>query len=392
MTELVRLMKKIIFSGILFPLRIVPVKRNRVLLLNELALKYSGNPKYVAEYLLTEYPNKFQLVIPVKKPKQYEKINSKEIRFIKFNSPQYFFYGMTSKVFLTNSGGFSYIPLRKKQYVINTWHGGGAYKTAGTDMYEDTPLFRFDLFLSSSKTNAFLSTNRRFSDELSRAMLVPRKRFWEIGMPRNDMLIHPDDSVRARIRNQIGIKKDEKLVLFAPTYRKTEDNYYKDSISIAYGLDGKKVREAFEKRFGGTWVLGYRLHPCIVNRDEYRIEDAIDLTDYEEMQELLLASDAMINDFSSTLWDYLHTGKPCFMYAADMEQYIKTTEVYTPVDRWPFPKAVSNDELIDNILTFDEKKYEDDCNEHYRELGGCETGKATELVCRRIYKVCFERS
>ena len=95
MTELVRLMKKIIFSGILFPLRIVPVKRNRVLLLNELALKYSGNPKYVAEYLLTEYPNKFQLVIPVKKPKQYEKINSKEIRFIKFNSPQYFFYGMT---------------------------------------------------------------------------------------------------------------------------------------------------------------------------------------------------------------------------------------------------------------------------------------------------------
>lgn len=58
---------------------------------------------------------------------------------------------------------------------------------------------------------------------------------------------------------------------------------------------------------------------------------AIDLTDYEDMQELLLAADAMINDFSSSMWDFMLTGNPSFMYAVDLPHYVETTEVYTPV-------------------------------------------------------------
>ena len=118
-------------------------------------------------------------------------------------------------------------------------------------------------------------------------------------------------------------------------------------------------------------------------------EGMLDLTDYEDMQELLLAADAMINDFSSSMWDFMLTGRPSFLFALDLQHYVETTEVYTRVSEWPFPKSVNNDELEKNILNFNEEDYAASCQRHYKALGGCETGEAAKLVCERIYQVCY---
>ena len=109
------------------------------------------------------------------------------------------------------------------------------------------------------------------------------------------------------------------------------------------------------------------------------------------MQELLCASDAMINDFSSSMWDFMLTGRPSFLFAVDLDHYVATTEVYTPVSEWPFPKATSNDELEQNILNFSEENYAASCDRHYRDLGGSETGEATKLICQRIYEQCYSK-
>jgi len=390
MDELIRFAKKTAMRMLLCPINLVPIKKNRVMLVNNLSLKYAGNPKYVAEYLCREYPGKFEVVMAVKNPENYAHLHEKGIKVVKFNSFDYYVNALTASVFLTNSGGHSYLPMRKKQYVINTWHGGGAYKKCGTDMYNDSALFKMDLRMQANHTNAFLSTCRRFTQEVSRAMLVPQEKFWEIGMPRDDMLIHPDEARRAQIRAELGLREDEKLILFAPTYRKPNDNYFKESIAISYGVDCDRVVNAMEKRFGGKWRFAFRFHPAVVNRDELPGENVMDLTDYEDMQDLLLAADAMINDFSSSMWDFMMTGCPSFLFAVDLDHYVATTEVYTPVSEWPFPQSVNNDELEKNILEFDEEAYAQACNRHYTSLGGCETGKATQLVCQRIYERCFE--
>ena len=389
MDELIRYAKKIVMRACLTPIKLVPVKKNRVMLVNDLSYKYAGNPKSVCEGLEQLYPGKFEIVMAVSAPSEYAHLEERGIKLVKFNSPAYFFYGLTSKVFLTNSGGFSYLPIRKKQYVINTWHGGGAYKKCGTDMYNDSELFRKDLRLQGDHTNAFLSSCRRFTEEVSRAMLVPREVFWEIGLPRNDIMLRGDAKLRRKVREKLGLQEDEKLILFAPTYRKINDNYFKDSVAISYGVDTKRVCAAMEQRFGGKWRFAIRYHPCVVNRGDMEDTGAMDLTDYEDMQELMLASDAMINDFSSSMWDFMLTGRPSFLFAVDLDHYVATTEVYTPVAEWPFLQSVNNDELERNILEFDEEKYAAACKRHYDGLGGCETGKATELVCQRIYQQCF---
>ena len=114
----------------------------------------------------------------------------------------------------------------------------------------------------------------------------------------------------------------------------------------------------------------------------------LDLSDYPDMQELLQTADAMLNDFSSSMWDFMLTGRPSFLFAVDLEHYVETTQVYTPVKDWPFPRSTNNDDLEKTILEFDEAAYAAACRRHYEELGGCETGKATELICKRIYEKC----
>ena len=379
----IRYIKKVAMSFLLFPLRIFPVVNNRVVLCNCLSYKYSGNPKYVSEYLKEHYSGKFDLVYIVNKNGDYDYLRQQGIRTVKANSLKQYFYEITSKVYLTNSGGISYVPFSKKQYVINTWHGGGSYKKDGDFYYEQNIFYRLETNLTARKTSVILSTNRQSTEIHMDTMRMPLNKFWEIGMPRNDILIRGDEEKYKKTRKNIGLGDEEKLVLYAPTYR-----HLNGPAAISYNIDAKRVCAALSKRFGGKWKFAMRLHPTVVNRDGVIPNDAIDLTDYEDIQELLLAADVMINDFSSSMWDFMLTGKPCFTYAVDLQNYVATTQVYTPVEEWPFPQSTNNDELEESILNFDEDKYRGACAHHYNSLRGCETGRACELVCERIAKVC----
>ena len=383
MREWIRYAKKICMRVILFPLRIMPIKQNCILLVNDLSYNYSDSPKYIAESLLAAYPNRFFLAFAIKKGTDAEAFRDRGMKTVAFNSPAYFYYAMRAAVFVTNNGGYSYLPLRKKQLVINTWHGA-AYKRDGLASL-DSKIFRRDLALSAKPLDYFLVGNHASAIAMASSHAIPEEKFWEIGMPRNDILLRNEPQLRQRIREKLGIRSTEKLVLFAPTFRRLNGEYLARQVAIDYRLDHVAVCEALQERFGGVWRMGVRLHPR-VKPDTINGENALNLSDYEDMQELLLAADVLITDFSSSMWDFSLTGKPCFLYAPDLYEYLNTTGVYIPAEQWPFSKASSNDELIHNILAFDEVKYADDVKRHHEILGICETGEAgekvLELICR----------
>lgn len=387
MKEFSRYIKKVILRIGLLPFKLLAVKKNRIIMINDIAYNYSDSIKCISELLNQKYTGKFDIVISVKRGVDIDFLKKKKYKIVYFNSLNYFFKAMTSKIIISNSGGYSYLPLRKNQYVINTWHGGGAGKKMGVDVYGNTALFRKDLLMNNQNTNIQISSCRVFSNAMIKSMLIDSDKIWEIGIPRNDILVNGDEKIRQIVRKKLGINQDERLVLFAPTYRKVEDDYFNDSIAISYGIDAKGVLEALEDRFGYKWKFAIRLHPCVVNRDEHIIEDTIDLTNYPDMQELLLAADVMINDFSSSMWDFMLTGKPCFLFALDMNSYIDNTGLYIPYEELPYSKARNNEELKKNIRTYNEEKYRMLCDLYYKKVGGCETGKATELVVNKIVSI-----
>lgn len=387
MDEWMHLIKKLAMLVLLLPLRLLPVKRNRVLLNNGLSHNYSDNPKAVAECLCKDYPGCFEIIFAVDAPKECLLLRDKGIKAVEFHSPEYFYYAMTAAVYLTNNGGYSYLPRRKKRLVIETWHGGGAYKKVGICMYQNAKIGRFELKLAAKNIDAFLSTSKCSTDMYSEHFLLPRSVFWEIGMPRNDSLVCGDVGEREEIRSHLGLSENERLVLFAPTFRRLDGRKAPDLIS--YGIDPVRVCAALRTKFTGTWRFAFRFHPGVRNRNSVPAEGELDVSEYEDMQELLRVTDVLITDFSSSMWDFMLTSRPVFLFAVDFDYYLQTTDVYTPTSDWPFPKARDNAELEKNILGFDEKRYAKDCARYYAEMGGCETGKAAQLVSRRIYEHTF---
>ena len=126
-----------------------------------------------------------------------------------------------------------------------------------------------------------------------------------------------------------------------------------------------------------------RLHPRIGVK-EFEDKTIINCTKYSDMQELLYACDAVITDYSSLMWDYSLTKKPCFLYAPDIDDYEKERGFYVPVSEWPFPISRTNEELINIINSFDETQYISAVEEHHRKMGSYEDGSASFRVMELI--------
>ena len=385
MSGKLRIWEKKTMCALLYPLRLLPLRQNRVLLNNGLSHNYSDSPKAVAEYLTTHYPGKLELFFAVDRKADTALLQKQGIRAVRFRSLRYFLIAMTASVFLTNNGGYSYLPLRKSQLVIDTWHGGGAYKKCGIDAYPDKREGRRELDLAARKTGIFLSSSRVTTEILSKAMCMPKSVFWETGLPRNDLLIHGNDALRKTVRQRLGLTSDERLVLYAPSFRRKNGDSRNKAVGIEYNLDCGALCAALERRFGGCWRAAIRLHPGLRSR-MIQSTDALNVTNYEDMQELLLATDVLVTDISSSVWDFLLMKKPCFLYAPDLGTGFEKADTYLPVREWPFSCADSNEKLCENIRLFDNAAYLRACEAHYEALGGCERGKAAELVGERIYQ------
>jgi CDP-glycerol glycerophosphotransferase len=103
------------------------------------------------------------------------------------------------------------------------------------------------------------------------------------------------------------------------------------------------------------------------------------------MQELLCAADVLITDYSSCMWDFSLTFRPCFIFAPDIKKYRDNRGFYTPIEEWPFPVAETNEQLAYNILNFNEEKYRNDVKQHHVNLGSFEKGTATKQFCQILF-------
>ena len=105
------------------------------------------------------------------------------------------------------------------------------------------------------------------------------------------------------------------------------------------------------------------------------------------MQELLAITDVGITDYSSWICDFVLTKKPAFLFATDISAYENERGFYYPLKTTPFPLATSNDELMENILNFDEKSYVEKCDNFIAEKGCEENGSAAFETVNKIIQL-----
>ena len=103
---------------------------------------------------------------------------------------------------------------------------------------------------------------------------------------------------------------------------------------------------------------------------------------------LMAAADIGITDYSSWIYDFLLTRRPCFIYASDIELYNTQRGFYYPLETTPFPIAQNTLELCENIKKFDHSKYQFALEQFLSDKGCIEDGKAAERIADVIKNIC----
>ena len=164
------------------------------------------------------------------------------------------------------------------------------------------------------------------------------------GYPRNDGLVTPAaPSVRARVRELLQISEDKTVVLYAPTWRDTvPTGAWTAKLFNALDLD------ALTEQLGDRFVLLLRGHNYNLREGAAATSaSVIDVSSYPEVNDLILAADVAVLDYSSLRFDWLLTDKPVVFFVPDLEDYLSARRAlfdYEPTA--PGPLLRSTEEVV----------------------------------------------
>lgn len=304
----------------------------------------------------------------------------KELKLVKFGTAKSYKELAESKFVIFNAIDIMNLNYKKKQdqIYIQTWHGSMGFKRLDTD---NRPNWR-DKVVKLGKDTNYIVTNSTFEEEVFRTSFWAQTEMYKVGHPRNDILFDKEKSkyFSKKIKELYNIPKNNKVLLYAPTFRDNLTTEY-------YDIDYERLAKNLEKRFGGKWTILLRLHyKLIYDIDSMKLpENVINVSDYKDMQELLSMVDIGITDYSSWMCDFVLTSKPGFIYAKDSKEYQRG--FYYPLEETPFKVCKDNNELEKNILNFDTKDYEKGVKKFLKERGCYENGNATKKVIELIESI-----
>ena len=383
---------KVLYSVLLrlavLPFYLIPVKKDVVLftgLTGAGNTDYSCNPKYIYRQLKRQAGDRLRCVWVVSEPGRCGFPRRQGAKVYRHFSIPGMLALLTARVVVTNGSYVPWFPFRRTQYVINTWHGGGAYKKVEVETGKGSPATRYLQRFAADNMNLFLASCRAQEKKMIRGSYGYGGEVLRVGTPRNDLLVRKRTSKMAmRARKHYGILDDAKIVLYAPTYRKLAEPVAVDADAILQALEAD----------GSKWVFFNRFHRYQQSDMGLSVsgERIVDVSDYPDMQELLAASSVLITDFSSVVWDYGFLERPAFLFVPDEREYLSENGFYTPFEELPYQRSSSIQELVGQLLTLRDADVRKDMvrriHAHQKKLGSYETGHAAKTVADRIALIC----
>lgn len=361
--------------------RFTPIEENKIIFITFRG-EYDCNAKWISQEILKrDLP--YTVVWTIRKKVPVDDIPDS---FIKVYRSSYDFYKHLSSAKIIVDNGISTSTLlykkKKDQILIETWHGSLGIKKFSKDTNKDKN-WCMRATIEGRMTDYCIS-NSTFEDAIYTDTFWTHSRILQLGHARNDILCENGTErlkeIRAKIYEHFEIEEGTRICLYAPTFRDDGD-------MRPYKIDYNKLREALQIRFGGQWAIFTRFHFRLLKKLKgYKYGDGvINASHYSDIQELQTCADAGITDYSSWICDYMLTRKPGFLFATDMTEYEKKDrEFFYPLDSMPFPLAINNNQLIENILTFDNETFVKKCDEFLIDKGCIDDGHSSERIVDAI--------
>ena len=344
------------------------MKKNRIVFISNRREAISGNYEYIYDKLIDNKKLDIRTVF-----------DTTEGYLTCF---KYGYYMATAKVLLVDD----YIeliyklPRREDNYLIQVWHACGAFKTfgfsrlgrPGGQKQKNNAHRNYDFCtVSSSEICKYYAEGFGLSLE----KVVPT------GVPRTDVFFSKEykEKARSEIYSKYPELKDKKVILFAPTFR---GNGKKTGFYPENRFDFIKLYEHFK----GEYVIIIKHHPFVNNRVEIPAEyegKIIDMSENEELNELLFITDILITDYSSVVFEASLLDIPMLFYSFDLQNYIATRGFYYEYDSFVPGKIVYNmDSLIEAIdkKDFESEKIDAFKHKFFDELDGKAGKRVADLV------------
>lgn len=209
-----------------------------------------------------------------------------------------------------------------------------------------------------------------------------RERLWNADI-RETIFFWGTDRCRRKIEGLFGVREEEGIVLYAPTFRETDA---KDEER----LDFARVCDALKERFERKYRMFVRFHPSEIDslkNGMFQGNGITNATAYEDTQELLAAADILITDYSSIMWDFSLQKKPVFLFHSNGQKYDNERGFYLPFERMPYIEALDNAQLCEKIGAFDRDEYENALMKFLVDYGSFDRGTASRAVSEWILNI-----
>lgn len=351
-----RLIKYIFFSALFYPLKI---KNNKIVFCSFYGTQFNAQPKMIFDELQSRNIQGLDIVWIL--PDDYP--HTEQFRTVKPKSIKSIYELSTAKVWVDNSRKGFWIKKKRTQFYIQTWHGKVYIKSVEADCENSlTKLYVWGAKRDSKNADYVVA-------ETEWGLEIIKRAFWYKGNIikgefKNKALTNKKEAIE-KVKVAFNIKEDEKIILYVPTFRK-------DKNLDCYDIDYQRVITALKSEYGYNYRFIVRLHPNIASLGGFidYSDSVLNGTPYNSIDELIVASDMIISDYSGCIFEGYRAGKPVFLYTKDLNKYISDDRwLYFDIFNLPSPVAMTNDDLLSFLIKFDSIQYNKQRKEFVEKMG-----------------------
>lgn len=341
--------------------------------------KYDDSPRCIYEYMLNDSRfDNYKFIWAFIDPDKHAIARGRKI---KIDSFKYYKTLLSARCWITNSSVERGLSFKGKDvFYFNTWHGT-PIKKMGSDIVDSSQAFASKG--RESSIDIMLAQGQYEADIFSRVFNIDIDKFRIIGLPRNDELLPSEQihkATREKICRTLNIPTNKKIILYAPTFRE----YLKENSNciIAPPINLEK----WQQLLSDDYVVLFRAH--------YEITKALNIcenefmhnvSDYGNLNELMIASDILISDYSSIFFDYSIMDKPMLCFAYDYNEYSTKRGLYFDMrQELGSSHIATEDDLLTALTSMDEAESKLYCQK-FKDKYITAYGQAAKLSADIIY-------
>lgn len=340
------------------------VLKNSILMESTHGTDFYGHMLFIAKEILTnETYSHLQVYIAIeddkkdmaldRMEKQGIQTSDERLHVISYLGPKYSEILARAKYLFNDTTFFDFFIKQSFQEYINIWHG--------------TPLKKLGKYTGSVRSMANVQKNFYAADRIIVSNNYTRdalaKSYNLTDIYKGKIVVAPsvrnavlrNRLVRKKIRNQYHLDKKE-IIVYMPTWRGTDTGTVIDNKQLI------KTIQYLEGKLANNQILFVKLHPF--EAEQHQIDYSVFKQVREfpidcETYDFLAASDCLVTDYSSVMYDYMNTGNPIILYTYDKGEYYASRGCYEDVDNYPFVQAKTKEDLLKAIKLNAPAKYID---------------------------------